>query len=92
MQAKRNAIPASRMPDEMTTTSPPVNEPLRFCVARAAHGAVGLLRTRYPRFVFGLPPAAGDIPVFIFHEVETEVFARQLEYLRTNGYRTLALA
>ena len=69
-----------------------MNEPLRFRASRAARGAVGLLRTRYPRFVFGLPPAAGDIPVFIFHDVETAVFARQLEYLRVNGYRTLALA
>lgn len=50
-----------------------------------------MLRTRYPRFVFGLPQPAGDIPVFLFHDVEAETFARQLEYLRTNGYRTLAL-
>ena len=69
-----------------------MHEPLRFRVARAAHGIAGLLRTRYPRFVFGLPQAAGDIPVFIFHEVDTAAFARQLEYLHGNGYRTLALA
>jgi hypothetical protein len=68
-----------------------VDEPLRFRASRAAHGVVGLLRTRYPRFVFGLPQAAGDIPVFLFHEVRTEDFLRQLEYLRANGYRTLAL-
>jgi hypothetical protein len=76
----------------MKPTSPPANEPLRFRAARAAIGVAGLLRTRYPRFVFGLPPAAGDIPVFIFHDVEPAVFARQLEYLRANGYRTLELA
>jgi hypothetical protein len=70
---------------------PTVKEPLRFRSARAAQGLAGLLRTRYPRFVFGLPQAPGDIPVFLFHEVETEAFARQLEYLHTNGYRTLAL-
>ena len=76
----------------MKPISPSVSEPLRFRGARAAHGVLGLLRTRYPRFVFGLPQAAGDIPVFIFHEVEREAFARQLEYLHANGYRTLALA
>jgi hypothetical protein len=38
-----------------------------------------------------LAPAAGEIPVFIFHDVETEAFARQLEFLRTNGYRTLSI-
>jgi hypothetical protein len=75
----------------MKPISPPVNEPWRFRGIRAAHGVAGLLRTRYPRFVFGLPQAAGDIPVFLFHEVATEGFARQLEYLRSNGYRTLAL-
>jgi peptidoglycan/xylan/chitin deacetylase (PgdA/CDA1 family) len=29
--------------------------------------------------------------VFIFHEVELETFARQLEFLQANGYRTLQL-
>src|SRR6185437_6594882 len=64
-------------------------EPLRFRAARALRGFAGLLCTRYPRFVFGLAP--DEIPVFIFHEVEVETFARQLEFLRTNGYRTLPL-
>lgn len=68
-----------------------VHEPLRFRGARAARGLLGLLRTRYPRFVFGLPQAADEIPVFLFHDVEADTFARQLEFLRTNGYRTLAL-
>lgn len=66
-------------------------EPLRFRAARAWRGILGLLRTRYPRFLFGLPPAAGEIPVFIFHDVELQTFTRQLEFLRTNGYRTLSL-
>ncbi|HVC30763.1 MAG TPA: polysaccharide deacetylase family protein, partial [Steroidobacteraceae bacterium] len=52
---------------------------------------LGLLRTRYPRFLLGLRPAAGEIPVFIFHDVEAQTFTRQLEFLRTNGYRTLSL-
>jgi peptidoglycan/xylan/chitin deacetylase (PgdA/CDA1 family) len=85
--------PALRTSDSMkqTPSHPDLDEPLRFRAARAARGLAGLLRTRYPRFVFGLPPAAGDIPVFLFHDVETEAFARQLDFLRVNGYRTLAL-
>lgn len=66
-------------------------EPLRFRSARAARGLTGLLCTRYPGFLFGLAPAATEIPVFIFHDVEAETFARQLEFLRANGYRTLSL-
>jgi peptidoglycan/xylan/chitin deacetylase (PgdA/CDA1 family) len=67
-----------------------IREPLRFRGARAARALLGLLRTRYPRFLFGLPQAA-EIPVFLFHDVEVETFAHQLEYLSANGYRTLAL-
>ncbi|HVS77834.1 MAG TPA: polysaccharide deacetylase family protein [Steroidobacteraceae bacterium] len=50
-----------------------------------------MLRTRYPGFLFGLPLAAGEIPVFVFHDVEVETFTRQLEFLGANGYRTLSL-
>ena len=67
-------------------------EPWRYRSARAARGILGLFRTRYPRFLVGLAPAAGEIPVFIFHDVEAEAFARQLEFLGTNGYRTLSIA
>lgn len=73
------------------THHPSLREPWRFRGARAVRGMQGLLRTRYPRFLLGLAPAAGEIPVFIFHDVEAERFARQLEFLRTNGYRTLSL-
>ena len=66
-------------------------EPLRFRAARAVRGLLGLLRTRYPRFLFGLAPAADEIPVFLFHDVEPQTFARQLEFLSANGYRTLLL-
>lgn len=68
-----------------------MREPLRFRYARTARGIASLLRTRYPRFLFGLEPAADEIPVFLFHEVEAETFARQLEYLRANRYRTLSI-
>jgi peptidoglycan/xylan/chitin deacetylase (PgdA/CDA1 family) len=33
----------------------------------------------------------GEIPVFVFHGAEPEPFARKLEHLAANGYRTLSL-
>lgn len=63
-------------------------EPWRFRGPRLARSVVDALRTRYPRYLFGLPPATDEVPVFHFHDVEADTFARQLEYLRTNGYRT----
>lgn len=48
-------------------------------------------RTRYPGFVFGLPLSRREIPVFIYHDVETPAFARDLEFLNRNNYRTLGL-
>ncbi|GFE85413.1 polysaccharide deacetylase family protein [Steroidobacter agaridevorans] len=48
-------------------------------------------RTRYPGFVFGLPLSRREIPVFIYHDIETDAFARDLEFLRRNSYRTLGL-
>jgi peptidoglycan/xylan/chitin deacetylase (PgdA/CDA1 family) len=50
-----------------------------------------VLRTRYPLFLLGLPAARGEIPVFIYHDVEPEKLARELEFLRANRYRTISL-
>src|SRR5579885_3631713 len=58
---------------------------------RAARGAQSVLRTRYPLFLLGLPVPRGEIPVFIYHDVEPESFARELEFLRANQYRTISL-
>jgi len=58
---------------------------------RLLRTAARVSRTRYPGFIFGLPLARGEIPVFTYHDVETESFARDLEFLRANGYRTLSL-
>jgi peptidoglycan/xylan/chitin deacetylase (PgdA/CDA1 family) len=58
---------------------------------RAARGARNVLRTRYPLFLLGLPLARGEIPVFIYHDVEPETFARELQFLRANHYRTIGL-
>jgi peptidoglycan/xylan/chitin deacetylase (PgdA/CDA1 family) len=58
---------------------------------RAVRGTNNVLRTRYPLFLLGLPVARGEIPVFIYHDVEPETFAGDLEFLRANGYRTISL-
>jgi len=49
-----------------------------------------LASTRYPGFVFGLPLREGSMPAFIYHEVEAETFAADLEFLKCNGYATLS--
>lgn len=58
---------------------------------RALRGAGNVLRTRYPLFLLGLPIARHEIPVFIYHDVDPAVFSRELEFLRSNGYRTIGL-
>lgn len=58
---------------------------------RALRGAGNVLRTRYPLFLLGLPQSSHEIPVFIYHDVSAADFARDLEFLRTNGYRTIGL-
>jgi len=50
-----------------------------------------LLLGRYPAFVTGGALAAGEVPVFVFHGVEPDAFARKLEHLARNGYRTLSI-
>ncbi|MDB6087280.1 MAG: hypothetical protein JWN85_64 [Gammaproteobacteria bacterium] len=58
---------------------------------RAARSVAGVLKTRYPRFLLGLPLSRGEIPVFIYHDVDPVGFARDLQFLQINGYRTLGL-
>jgi len=50
-----------------------------------------LLRTRYPKFVFGLPLDEGRIPIFVYHDVDPGAFRSDLTFLRDNGYRALAV-
>ncbi len=50
-----------------------------------------LLLGRYPRFVTGGPLERGEVPVFVLHEAEPAAFARQLDHLARNGYRTLSI-
>jgi peptidoglycan/xylan/chitin deacetylase (PgdA/CDA1 family) len=47
-----------------------------------------LLSGRIPAFAWG-GRVAGQVPVFVFHEVKPARFEAQLTYLRANGYRSL---
>ena len=49
-----------------------------------------LLLGRYPDFVTGGSLPRGHVPVFVFHSVEPDGFARKLQYLADNGYVTLS--
>jgi peptidoglycan/xylan/chitin deacetylase (PgdA/CDA1 family) len=49
-----------------------------------------LLMGRYPPFVTGGPLPRGHVPVFVFHSLEKESFARKLAYLAENDYVTLS--
>jgi len=58
---------------------------------RLYKGLSGVLRTHYPNFALGLPLGRNEIPIFIYHDVEPESFAADLEFLRRNRYQTLSL-
>jgi peptidoglycan/xylan/chitin deacetylase (PgdA/CDA1 family) len=45
---------------------------------------------RYPPFVTGGALPRGHVPVFCFHSLEPESYARKLEHLARNGYVTLS--
>lgn len=48
-----------------------------------------LMCTRYPRFIFGCQFQQGEIPAFIYHDVDEKTFEADLTFLKDNGYRTL---
>jgi peptidoglycan/xylan/chitin deacetylase (PgdA/CDA1 family) len=50
-----------------------------------------VLRTHYPNFALGLPLGRNEMPIFIYHDVEADSFAADLEFLRRNRYQTLSL-
>lgn len=56
---------------------------------RWARSLARLTRTRYPRFVWGLPPRPGPPPAFVYHEITPDAFRADLEFLRENDYATL---
>jgi peptidoglycan/xylan/chitin deacetylase (PgdA/CDA1 family) len=59
--------------------------------ARLVRTVGRVMRTHYPRFLFGLPVKRGDVPVFTYHEADPAGFAQDLAFLAENGYRTLGL-
>ena len=76
----------------MTWIAPSNDGDNAFAAARrAVRGANNVLRTRYTLFYLGLPVARDEIPVFIYHDVDPVSFAGDLEFLHTNGYRTISL-
>ncbi len=66
-------------------------EPIRTRARRVARSVLGAFRTHYPAFVLGFPLPRDAIPVFIYHDVAAARLASDLEFLRTNHYRTLSL-
>ena len=48
-----------------------------------------VLLGRYPAFVYGRGCTPENIPIFIFHQVETRRFESQLAFLKENKYQTL---
>jgi hypothetical protein len=51
-------------------------------LARVAH-------THYPAFLFGVPLKQGEVPAFIYHDIDMNSFEADLYFLHDNGYRTL---
>jgi len=49
------------------------------------------LVTRDPAFVRGGGLEAGEIPVFTFHSLEPESFARKMRYVRDAGYQAISM-
>lgn len=58
---------------------------------RIIRTAARIARTRYPAFIAGLPVSRDEIPVFTYHDVGQTQLTGDLEFLRSNGYRTLSL-
>ncbi len=86
-----NAAPGrSRVPGSCAVPASS-GAPGRVRAGRAVRSVLGALRTHYPGFVLGLPVRKDSIPVFIYHDVERDRLAGDLEFLRRNRYRTLSL-
>ncbi len=49
-----------------------------------------VIKTHYPRFLFGRALQQGDIPVFVYHDIEPGSFKKDLQFLRDNEYQTLS--
>jgi len=70
----------------------PVLDKLKWSYRKNIFDIRGLLFRKYPDFIFEAEPRPlrDEIPVFTFHQVGVESFKEQLEFLYSNGYRTLS--
>lgn len=60
-------------------------------IGQAAREARRVTRTHYPGFLFGAGVPAGVHYAFVYHDVDPDVFRRDLEFLALNGYATLGI-
>lgn len=58
-------------------------------LSRIVRSVKRVARTHYPGFIFGLPLKRGEIPAFVYHDVEAKSFIADLSFLADNGYQTL---
>jgi peptidoglycan/xylan/chitin deacetylase (PgdA/CDA1 family) len=52
-----------------------------------------LITGKMPKFIYDAGEAAfrdNELPVFVFHQVVPEYFEKQLQYIKSNNYRTLS--
>jgi hypothetical protein len=65
---------------------------MRFSLFSQLNREVQLLLTGYPDFAYLADSSAvrPQRPVFVFHTINPDEFAKQLDYLSSNGYRTLS--
>ncbi|MBN2010336.1 polysaccharide deacetylase family protein [candidate division KSB1 bacterium] len=64
---------------------------LKWSYRKNAYDIAGVLGRQFPDFILSNnpKPIKNQVPVFVLHGVKPEPFTQQLEYLKTNGYRTL---
>ncbi len=62
---------------------------LKTRVNRLRRSLKRLSKTHYPPFLFGRSLKKGDIPIFVYHDINHESFRRDLQFLRDNCYQTL---
>lgn len=60
-------------------------------IGQAAREVRRVTRTHYPGFLFGAGVPAETRYAFVYHDVDPDVFRRDLEFLALNGYATLGV-
>jgi hypothetical protein len=67
---------------------------MKFSLANQLFYETRSLFRGYPHFVYSLNPQmlVNEVPVFVFHTIEPELFEKQLLFLKQNEYQTLSIA